>query len=275
LSYNRPVLVDGHVHIWSMDTARYPPNPIHGAQVPTIDGSAELLFGTLDRHGIDAAVVVQPRVYGDDHAYLIDSLAQYPDRMVSVGALDPRDATAVAALTRLVADGTRGLRLDALGWGVRPLIDGTVLPLWDQAARCGIAIELMIRPDDLPALGPLVARTIDVQVIVEHAARYGAGPDEPLDSLLQLAALPNVTVKVSALASVSVEPPPHRDLWPVLERLVGVFGPDRLMWGSDWPWIGSDAYGAELGTMASLPFLDEDGRDWVLGRTAARVFGLV
>jgi predicted TIM-barrel fold metal-dependent hydrolase len=274
LSYNRPVRVDGHVHIWSADVATYPPRPIHGAEPSSIDGSTESLIGVLDRHGIDAAVVVQPRVYGDDHAYLIDSLARNHDRIVPVGALDPRDADAVATLTRLVGIGIRGLRLDPLAWGVTPLNDGTVLPLWDQAARCGIAIEFLIRPDQLPALERLMARTVDVPVIVEHAARYGAGPDASLDSLLRLAARRNATVKVSALASISGEPPPHRDLWPMLERLVDAFGPDRLMWGSDWPWIGSDAYAAELDSVASLPFLDEDSREWLLGRTAARVFGL-
>ena len=266
------MLVDSHVHIWSADVDRYPPGPIHGASVPTVDGSAEMLFGTLAQHGVDAAIVVQPRAYGDDHRYLLDSLARYPDRVVAVAALDPRDVRAPAILSALVSEGIKGLRLDPLGWGTAPLIDGTVLPLWDQAARCGIVIELMIRPDQLSALGSLAARTTDVRVVVEHAARYGAEPGEPLDSLLELEARPNVTIKLSALSSISTEPPPHRDLWTMLGRLVGVFGPERLMWGSDMPWIGAEAYGAELDTVASLPFIDEDGRTWVLGRTAARVF---
>lgn len=268
------MLVDSHVHIWSADAARYPPRPIHGASTPTVDGTVEMVFDTLARHGVDAAVVVQPRAYGDDHTYLLDALARYQDRMVAVAALDPRHEDAATALGHLATKGIKGLRLDPLGWGARPLIDGTVLPLWDQAVRCGVAIELMIRPEQLTALGSLAARTIDAQVVVEHAARYGADPAEPLDSLLELEARPNVSVKVSALSSISTEPPPHRDLWPILERLVGVFGPERLMWGSDMPWIGAEAYEAELETVASLPFIDDDGRTWLLGRTAARVFAL-
>jgi hypothetical protein len=39
-------------------------------------------------------------------------------------------------------------------------------------------------------------------------------------------------------------------------------------------WSGSDAYGSELATVVVLPFLDDDGRSWLLGRTAVRVFGL-
>ena len=239
-----------------------------------VDGSAEMLFDTLAQHGVGAAVVVQPRAYGDDHRYLLDSMARYPERMIAVAALDPRDDHAPAALRSLVADGAKGLRLDVLGSDGDPLVDGTMLPLWDTATRCGVPIELMIRPDQLPAIGPLAARTIDTQVVIEHAARYGAQSTESLDSLLELEAQPNVTVKVSALASISTEPPPHRDLWTMLERLASVFGPERLMWGSDMPWIGPNAYGSELATVGALPFLDDDGRSWVLGRTAVRVFGL-
>jgi L-fuconolactonase len=274
LSYNRPVLVDSHVHIWSADAARALPKPLHEAPPPTVDGSAEMLFRTLDMHGVDAAIVVQPRLYGHDHTYLLESLARFGDRMVAVAALDPRDDGAVAALSRLVATGCRGLRLDPHGWGVGPLTDGAVLPLWDRAADCSIPIELLIRPDQLPVLGRLVARTADVQVIVEHAARFDANADEPLDSLLELGTWPNVMVKVSALASISGEPPPHRDIWGMIGRLVEVFGPERLMWGSDMPWIGSDAYGAELNLVRVLPFLDDISRDWLLGRTATRAYGL-
>jgi predicted TIM-barrel fold metal-dependent hydrolase len=239
-----------------------------------IDGSAETLFQTLTLNGMDAAIVVQPRVYGDDHAYLLDTLARYGDRMAAIAALDPRDPGSGDALTRLVAAGIRGLRLDPHRWGVGALIDGTVLPLWDRAAGCSIAIELLVLPDQLAALAPLIARTVDVPVIVEHAARYGARPDDPIDSLLELADWPNVTVKVSALASISDELPPYRDLWGMIGRLVDVFGPDRLMWGSDMPWIGPKAYAAELLAPTSLPFLDNSGRAWLLGLTATRVFGL-
>jgi predicted TIM-barrel fold metal-dependent hydrolase len=273
LSYNRPVLVDGHVHIWSADTTRYPPEPSH-ERPPKIDGSAEMLLRTLTHNGVDAAIVVQPRVYGGDHAYLLDALAKYGDRLVAVAALDPRVAGAVAALRRLVAAGIRGLRLDPHGWGVGALIDGTVLPLWDRAADSSIAIELLVLPDQLASLEPLVARTQHVQVVVEHAARYGARLDDSIDSLLALADWPNVTVKVSALASISGKPPPYRDLWGMIGRLVEVFGAERLMWGSDMPWIGPEGYAAELDAAASLPFFDDDGREWLLGGTATRVFGL-
>jgi len=266
--------VDGHLHVWSDDADRYPWRPIHGAQPPTIGGSAEHVLTVLADHGVGVAIAVQTRAYGDDHSYLLDVRRRYPDRVIAVAALDPRDPNAPAALDRLAADGVRGLRLDPLGWGVASLIDGTVVPLWDQAARLGLPIELMTLPDQLPAIRALAERTPEIVVIIEHAARFGASPDEPLDSLLDLASLPNVVVKVSALTSLSAEPPPHRDLWPMVERLIATFGPDRLMWGSDMPWIGADAYGPAIGAIHALPFLDDAGRGWLLGGTSRRVFGL-
>jgi predicted TIM-barrel fold metal-dependent hydrolase len=268
------MVIDGHVHVWADDPATYPWRPIHGASPPSIEGSAELVLSVLDAHGVEAAVAVQPRVYGDDHRYLADALRRFPGRFAAVAALDPRDPWAPRTLSELADAGFVGLRLDPLGWGDAPLVDGTVLPLWDAAVDRDLVVEVMILPSQLAALRPLIERTPSTAVVIEHAARYLAGPDEPLDAVCELATLPNVLVKISALAAISADEPPHRDLWPLLETLCRRFGPERLLWGSDLPWIGADGYGAELATVAELPWLDEAGRQAVLGATAARVFGL-
>lgn len=268
------MIVDGHLHVWADDAGAYPWQPVHGATPPTIEGSAEFVLAVLDANAVDAAVAVQSRAYGADHRYLANARRQFPDRIVAVAALDPRDPTAPSDLARLAADGFAGLRLDPLGWGMAPLIDGSVLPLWDAAVDLGMTIELLIGPSQLAALRPLVERTPGATVIIEHAARYLARPDEPIDAVLELASAPNVSVKVSALASISSEAPPHRDLWALLAALTEHFGPSRLMWGSDMPWIGAAAYGPELSTIEALPWLDDAGRAALLGDTAQRVFGL-
>lgn len=273
MSYNRPVTVDAHVHVWADDAKAYPWRPIHGAAPPSIEGSAEFIVGVLDAHGVDTAVAVQSRAYGDDHRYLADSRRRFPDRFVAIAALDPREPDAPARLAELVAEGFAGLRLDPLGWGTGPLVDGTVLPLWDAAADLGLVVELLIGPDQLAALATIAGRWPGTPVVIEHMARYLARPEDPNTELLDLAAMPNVFVKISALASISGESPPHHDLWPLLRAICERFGPDRLLWGSDMPWIGPAAYGSELAVIGELPWLDEAGRAALAGGTAARVFG--
>lgn len=267
------MIVDAHLHLWADDTQAYPWRPIHGSSPPAIQGSAEFVLDVLDEHGVDAAVAVQPRAYGDDHRYLADSRARFADRILAVAALDPRLPGSPAALESLSADGFVGVRLDVMAWGAMPLVDGTVLPLWDRATDLGLSIEVLILPEQLEALRPLAIRTPGTRVVIEHAARYGANPSDGPDAVCRLAPLPNVSVKVSALAAISGEAPPHRDLWPWLQTLYERFGPDRLMWGSDMPWIGATGYGPELAVFNELTWLDEVGRRALLGETAAQVFG--
>ncbi len=59
-------------------------------------------------------------------------------------------------------------------------------------------------------------------------------------------------------------------------RLLELFGPGRLLWGSDWPWT---QYEEGMDFSRSLGWLeqwvpDRDSRDWILGETPARLFGL-
>jgi L-fuconolactonase len=265
-------MIDSHLHIWSDDEVAFPWKPIHGATAPTVPGSVEFVLGVLERHGVDAAVAVQPRAYGDDHSYLLHARERHGERIIAVGALSPGQPDAVTSLSTLAAAGFRGLRLDVAGWTEPWLSDGTVLPLWDEAASHGLAIELMIVPDQLPLLAPLAQRSAQTPVVVEHLARYGARETDTMDSLLALAALPNVYAKLSALDSISREPPPHRDLWPLIETAVDVFGADRLMWGSDMPWIGERGYAPALGVIDALQFLTEGERQALLGDTARTVF---
>jgi len=181
-------LVDGHIHVWSADTDRYPWRPVHGASSPAQPGDADWVLDVLERHGARTAVAVQPRAYGNDHAYLADTLGRFPGRLVAVAALDPRDPAAPDQLTDLAAVGFRGLRLDPMGWGSAPLADGTVLPLWDRAAELDLAIELLIRPDQLGALGrrehgrrlrvtPLPERSLDLRPVESRDPRLHVGEE--------------------------------------------------------------------------------------------------
>src|ERR687898_418982 len=55
-----------------------------------------------------------------------------------------------------------------------------------------------------------------------------------LPKVLQLAALRNVTIKITGACTLSHEPFPYRDIWAPLARIFDAFGLDRCMWGTDW-----------------------------------------
>eukprot|EP00966_Prymnesium_polylepis_P152755 3528473-Prymnesium_polylepis.1 len=115
-------------------------------------------------------------------------------------------------------------------------------------------------------------------------ADAAANDDEAWAELLELAKLPQVYVKVSALFRVSAERPPHLDLQQRVAQLLQAFGPQRLMWGSDFPFvtIGGNSkteaavtyqQAVEVPSFWSVDGLDSGAMDLLMGGTAAKLFG--
>lgn len=233
-------------------------------------GDADWLLETVASHGVERVIAVQPRAYGDDHAYLASVLARHGDAVIGVGYVDPLEVEPGERVARLAGMGMRGIRLDPRGDGGAWLPRERAAATWEAAARHGLAIELLIGMGQVPLLGPYLANWPQVTVVVEHMALYGE--PRPFDNgpLLALAGHPNLAVKISALASLSDEPTPYHDVQPVARRVRDAFGAGRVLWGSDMPWDGAAAYPG----MLSAAELIADGGDRVslMGGTARRVF---
>jgi L-fucono-1,5-lactonase len=99
-------------------------------------------------------------------------------------------------------------------------------------------------------------------------------PPPTLPAVLELAAFPRVYVMASGLYGWSQDPYPYRDLTGVVQALYESFGPERLFWASDFPWIlEQPGYGALLELPdVHLPHLTAAERAEMLGGTAARIF---
>jgi L-fuconolactonase len=81
-------------------------------------------------------------------------------------------------------------------------------------------------------------------------------------------------VKVSQTWSVLKQPYPYPDAQAQVKRLYDAFGPQRLMWGTDWP-IGEAlcGYAKALAMVRDeMKFLNEEDKSWMLGRTVERVW---
>jgi L-fuconolactonase len=259
-------VVDAHVHVWD-------PGLVAGELGPP--GSAERMLGALDEAGIDAAVLVQPSVHVSDHRYLLAAVDRAPDRLVAVVLLEPEEAGAIA---RLPADWRiRGVRAPLIrsgpGW-VASVGD----ELWTRARAESWVVGAFARSDQLAELEPLLERFPDVPVGIDHIARLDLAAegrrDEALGLVLALARYPNVHVKLSALAVLSREAPPYRDVHDEVRRVVAAFGPQRTIWGSDYPNILAAApYAQSLAAAReALADLTPDEQAKVFGRTAWRLY---
>ena len=92
--------------------------------------------------------------------------------------------------------------------------------------------------------------------------------------LCGLARHPRVFVKLGAFYALGRKLPPYDDLAELIELAVRAFGPERCMWESDSPFqvLPPHSYAASVELIErQLAFLSATDREWLLGKTAARV----
>jgi L-fuconolactonase len=91
---------------------------------------------------------------------------------------------------------------------------------------------------------------------------------------MRLAIYPNISVKLSAAPALSTQCYPFEDLWPYVHQVVGAFGPERVMWGSDWTRVaGFVSYDEGIGYIATTDELSKHDKSLILGQSLRRVFG--
>lgn len=265
------MIIDPHVHVWTDDPA-YPTAP--GRKLPPHDGRVETLLERMDENGVDKTVIVQVIQYEWDNRYAADCLKRYPDRFQGVCRVDPESPSAVDDLSRLVEEeGFRGVRLSPWigndgSWWAR------ADPLWARAEELAVPICILTSIDHLPEIEATARRFEGVQVCIDHMAWPPVDDPKPIENLLSMAELRNVYVKISGQWGVSKQDFPYADTHESIRKAYDAFGPERLMWGTDWPM--SNAHCGYTGALELVTkhyeFLNDDDREWILGKTVLRLW---
>jgi predicted TIM-barrel fold metal-dependent hydrolase len=124
-------------------------------------------------------------------------------------------------------------------------------------------------------------RLADALRVGDHGidfARIGADGemrDAEVKALVALAKYKRTSVKISAFYALGKKKPPHDELIPMIRRLFDAFGPERLMWASDSPYQvqGMNSYKASIALVRDrIDFLSKADREWLLAKTAEKVF---
>ncbi|MBI4788974.1 MAG: amidohydrolase family protein [Chloroflexi bacterium] len=267
------MIIDSHVHVWTLQPDRYPWQPV-GGYVPTTEANVSLLLDAMDLAGVDRAVLVQPTPYGWNNTYLLDAAREHPERFRVVGLVDPHSSAAPAKLTRLVRDQrAHGVRLN---WNLEPVEVWQDAAMQDELWSClqalGIPVCIQMTPDYIDLAHSMAARYPEVHIVFDHLARPRTGigaSDKEFARFLQLAEHPNCYAKLSGLNYYSRQRAPYRDVWPLLQAAVEAFGLQRCMWGSDFPfvlqhWSYADALQVVQGKLGA----SQNDLEWILGLTA-------
>ena len=131
--------------------------------------------------------------------------------------------------------------------------------------------------DKQPAIEPIVARYPGVKVVLDHigGAPTDEGDDAPLlGNVLKFAQYPNTYVKFTPQGHKSQEDYPFKDTHGAFQKIYDAFGPQRLMWGTDFPHVIRDlGYGRALDLFREhMDFLSAEDKEWLLGKTALSVW---
>jgi len=271
--------IDAHVHVWTSDTNRYPLKPgFPREKMRAPSFTPEELFTHTQPSGVAKVVLIQMSYYGYDNSYMLDMMRKHRGIFAGVAVID-RDDRPRETMLELARQGVRGFRIGARRLPADRWLDGDgMAAMWKCGADERLAMCPLINPQYLPAVGRMCRRFPDTPVVIDHFARIGIDGQfrkADLDSLCGLARFKNVHVKVSAFSALGKKKAPYLDLAPMIRRVLDAFGPERLMWATDGPWqmMGGHKYKDSIDLIrVRLDFLTDEDRQWILRKTAQRVF---
>jgi predicted TIM-barrel fold metal-dependent hydrolase len=269
-------IIDCHAHVYSPDEYRYPPTA-EARRPPAGTGSLQHLRESCQAAGVSAAVVIQTHsFYRWDNRYLSDLAAAHPDWIAGVCALDAEDPKAPAILTDLVRNHSiRGVRILTLNSG--HLDAPEIRRLWARATELGLVINVVTSTLHTDQLASLLRAFPTATAVLEHSLCINRVQDkvESLQALASLARSPNAVVELCDLPVISNEEFPFNDVHELYIKIIGMFGPERCVWGSSFPtelWVEKAGVSEALDVFLHHLPLDDGARSQVLGGTAARLW---
>lgn len=287
-------MIDAHHHLWDLNAVHYPwildETPRFFGDHAPIRRNYLLpeLRSDARRHGGTGSVHIQVGAADPmEEAAWVDLIARdtpsWP--MVQVAFADltaPGRDRALDALGRLPS--VVGVRqivgrspAEDAATGTNDLLQNPAFldGLQAVAAR-GWRFDLQLIPELMPATAAILRQVPELPVALCHAGSpHNRTPDGLRDwasALQELSALPNVTCKLSGLGMFDHSWTPER-LTPIVDTLLEQFGPDRLMFGSNFPVCSLSSDYTTL-VWALLDLVPKDAHDAVFHATAARFYGL-
>jgi len=269
-----PPIIDCHLHCFAGDADPRFPYHQRAPYRPAAAASPELLLANMAGAGVDAAIVVHPEPYQDDHSYLAHCLDVGKGKLKGTALVFADTPDAVQQLKDLVKQmPIVATRIHAYAPERLPPFGSPQLrELWRCAAELGIAVQLHFEPRYAPRFEPLIREFADTPVIIDHLGRPFQGTPAEHQVVVRWANFSNTWMKVSALAEPTQYP--HRDIRPIIAQLCHAYGPDRMIYGGGFNAQSTSAtYTAAIArTAAFLDTFSPADRDKVLGGNAKRLF---
>lgn len=270
--------VDAHHHLWRLGRGDY------GWLTPDLapiyrDFELSDLQPLIRAAQIDATILVQAAPTEAETFFLLDS-AESAD--VVRGVVGWAEFDAIDAVARIDALATRHLLV-----GLRPMVQDISDDDWllrpalasrfAAMVKHDLVFDALVLPRHLPRLVRVVDEHPGLQFVLDHCAKPQLATGDISGwkaDIALLAQRPNVVCKLSGLATEAVPDWQVADLKEAVDHVLAHFGPQRLVWGSDWPVVNL-AGGYErwfAAAEALLGGLSAQDKAAIFGGNAARVY---
>jgi len=270
--------IDAHQHFWRISRGDYSwMDP--GDTVLYRDYTPENLQPLLLRHDIQRTILVQAAPTVAETEFMLEVAEGTPFVAGIVGWADFTASDAAGTIESLAANplvvGFRPMVQDIPDddWLLRPDLAAAFRSLVEQR----LVFDALTLPRHLSRALVIADRYPDLSVVIDHGAKPFIR-ERLLDpwraDMAAMAARPNVACKLSGLVTEARADWTIDDLRPYVEHLLAVFGPERLLWGSDWP-VSNLAGGYDRWmetTLELISGLADAEKDAVLGGNAARIY---
>lgn len=233
-------IVDAHQHFVDVERFQYywmaaVPELLHRSFGP-LDLQAE-----LERAGVAGTVVVQAHPSEAESVRLAQLCSSFPfiRGVVASVDLEAPDLEATLGRYRELPAIVAVRHQQAEDRGARYFLGPGVLRGFEAVERSGLVYDFLCRAPQLPTLAAVARRFPELRIVLEHAGKppIAAGGFSAWAAALEpLHETPNVACKLSELITQAEWSSwTAADLRPYAAHGVGVFGYERLMWGSGWP----------------------------------------
>lgn len=233
-------MIDSHFHAWTLSRGDY------GWLTPALDPIYRDVHvsewqSQSQPQGIAGGVLVQAAPTAAETDYLLTLAQENASVLGVVGWVDMLASDAVAQVERLARKPLlKGLRpmlqdLPDPDWILQPALT----PVLDAMVRCSLVFDALIFPLHLPRIATLIARHPGLTVVIDHGAKPSAESAVAWAKGVSALALhtdpARVVCKLSGLWTQVETGSDIQVLEPWVLHLMDCWGPERLLWGSDWP----------------------------------------
>jgi len=291
------MIIDSHMHLWGRldgpgaNRKRKPLKNgiimVGGKMVQAMPtwfadcrNTAELALAAFDDAGVDAAVVTQEYMDGNQNSYLLKVKKAYPERFFVHGLVDfTKPATLKREFASVVRQGFRGIKCPAAYLpGLNPpvrLDEPALMAVWEQMEQRTMVLSIDLAGSDVqvPEMKRVIRTFPKLKVAVGHWGLPGRGN---WMAQIRLAEFDNVYIESGGIVWLfRHEGPPFKKAQAKIKQAVRAVGAEKLMWGSDYPRTMVDfTYRQSLEFVTDgCDFFSDKERAAFLGKNAARLYG--